>query len=120
MARVNIEINGRKYALGCEDGEEERLTELASQLDERISALADQFGQIGDQRLLVMAGISLLDELDEMREDMESHAETIAKDIRRKSEAEITQAREEEQGAVDALEAAARKIEKLADRLSRA
>jgi len=42
MAKVSININGRKYALGCEDGEEERLMRLGQKLDERVNNMADQ------------------------------------------------------------------------------
>ena len=59
MAKVSLNINGRKYALGCDDGEEERLMRLGQKLDDRVNNMANQFGQIGDLRLLVMAGITM-------------------------------------------------------------
>ena len=40
MAKVSININGRKYALGCEDGEEERLMRLGQKLDDRVNNMA--------------------------------------------------------------------------------
>jgi len=52
--RVSISVNGRKFGLGCEDGEEERLMRLGQKLDDRVNDMANQFGQIGDLRLLVM------------------------------------------------------------------
>ena len=61
MGRVSLDINGRKYAMGCEDGEEERLFRLGQKLDDRVNQIANQFGQIGDLKLLVMAGITLMD-----------------------------------------------------------
>ncbi len=117
MGKVNLEINGRKYALGCDDGEEERLTRLGRKLDARVRALADQFGQIGDVRLLVMASITLSDEMEELREDLESRAETATAELRRKSEDAIAAAQKSEITAADALADAARRIERLAEKL---
>jgi len=57
MAKVSFVINGRKYALGCDEGEEERLMRLGQKLDDRVNTMANQFGQIGDLKLMVMAGI---------------------------------------------------------------
>lgn len=65
MAQVNVEINGRKYRMACEDGQEEHLTGLAARLDEQVAALRQNFGEIGDNRLTVMAALALMDQLDE-------------------------------------------------------
>ena len=96
MAKVNLEINGRKYALGCDDGEEERLTRLGEKLDARVRTLADQFGQIGDVRLLVMAGITMTDEMEEMRENLEGKAETATTELRRETEHALAAAQKSE------------------------
>jgi len=124
MAKVNLEINGRKYALGCDDGEEERLTRLGQKLDARVRTLADQFGQIGDVRLLVMAGITMTDEMEEMRENQEGLAETATKELRRETEDALAAAQKleaaaqkSEVSAADALADAAKQIERLAEKL---
>ena len=78
MAKVNLDINGRRYALVCDDGEEARLLMLGSKLDERVRALADQFGQIGDLRLMLMAGITLMDELEDSGDAVDAKAESMA------------------------------------------
>ncbi|HHI88831.1 MAG TPA: cell division protein ZapA [Hellea balneolensis] len=119
MARVNLEINGRKYALGCDDGEEERLLRLGKILNDRVQMMADQFGQIGDVRLLVMAGITLADELDELNANIDSRTEDISNELRRKSEAAQAQAEKSQMNAADALADAARRIEELAEKLQR-
>jgi len=75
MAKVSININGRKYALGCDDGEEERLMRLGQKLDDRVNNMANQFGQIGDLRLMVMAGITMLDELEEMNKSVDTEVD---------------------------------------------
>ncbi len=119
MAKVSININGRKYALGCDDGEEERLLRLGQKLDDRITMLANQFGQIGDLRLLVMAGITLTDELEELNENSQEQAEKLSEKIRKDSEAALITAQHNELRASDSLIDAAQRIEKLAEKLSR-
>jgi cell division protein ZapA len=63
MGQVNVTINGRVYRMACEDGQEKHLHDLAARLDRTISGLKDGFGEIGDQRLTVMAAIMSMDEL---------------------------------------------------------
>src|SRR3954454_17347860 len=63
MSQVNVTINGRQYRMACEDGQEERLLELAGELDQRIVELRERFGEIGDTRLTVMAALTVADEL---------------------------------------------------------
>jgi len=53
--------------MGCQEGEEEHLQELARHLRSHVEGLAKQFGQIGDDRLLMMAGLMIADELWELR-----------------------------------------------------
>jgi cell division protein ZapA len=62
MAQVNVTINGRSYRMACDDGEEAHLAELAERLDRSIAQLRTRFGEIGDQRLTVMAAITLADQ----------------------------------------------------------
>lgn len=119
MAKVSLNINGRKYSLGCDDGEEERLMRLGFALDERVKAMANQFGQIGDLRLLVMAGITMTDELEELSSSIESEAAKMSKGIRKESNAAMAAARRNEKRAAESLTSAAEKIEKIAARLSR-
>lgn len=118
MAKVSLDINGRKYALGCDDGEEERLLRLGQSLDARIRNLADQFGQIGDLRLLVMAGITMEDELAEMQGQVTTQADALTEEIRDSSDRAIRAAEATKNTATDALLNAAQKIEQLAAKLS--
>jgi len=67
MAQVEVTINGRGYTVACEAGQESHLTQLAAMLDSRVTDLAGAVGQLGDARLLVMAGLLLADELEEAR-----------------------------------------------------
>jgi cell division protein ZapA len=65
MAAISTTINGRQFRLACEDGQEEHLTKLAQDLDQRIVDLRKKFGEIGDVRLTVMAALTVADELSE-------------------------------------------------------
>lgn len=65
MAEVSVEINGRKYRMACEDEQETRLTTLAARFNRYIEDFKGSFGEIGDNRLTVMAGIAVVDELAE-------------------------------------------------------
>jgi cell division protein ZapA len=118
MAKVSIAINGRKYALGCDDGEEERLERLGQQLDERLSMLANQFGQIGDLRLMVMAGITLMDELDELRDNVSAQAEQMSHDVQKQANSAKAHAARTERKAADMLNETAERIEAIAQRLA--
>jgi cell division protein ZapA len=120
MGKVSLNINGRAYGLGCEAGEEERLTRLGQRLDARVAQMADQFGQIGDLRLLVMAGITLLDEIEDPESSVELQIEERLGDMTKKLDV-ATKAREStEVEAVEGLMTAARRIERLAERLAEA
>ncbi|SOC36977.1 cell division protein ZapA [Rhizobium subbaraonis] len=65
MAQVTVLIDGKAYRMACEEGQEEHLSELAGSFDRYVSHLKSQFGEIGDLRLTVMAGIMVMDELSE-------------------------------------------------------
>lgn len=62
MGEVKIEIAGRLYRMACDDGEEERLKRLGAAFDATIAQLKESFGEIGDRRLVVMAGLMAADE----------------------------------------------------------
>ena len=68
MAQVTVTINGRSYPVACDAGEEERITELARYIDAKVKGFAQDVGQIGEARLLVMAALLLADELAEAHE----------------------------------------------------
>ena len=119
MAKVSIEINGRKYALGCDDGEEERLERLGQRLDDRLKMLANNFGQIGDLRLMVMAGITMMDELDELQGNISEQAERMALDVRKESEATKAHAARVERKATDTLIDTAERIEAMVAKLAK-
>ena len=118
MGKVNLSINGKQYALGCDDGEEERLTLLGNMLDTRVTQLADQFGQIGDLRLMVMAGITMLDEMEDLRAGRDASISDETRKIEQESQASLESAQLTEETAVGEMNAAAKALEELAARLS--
>ena len=63
MGQVNVTVNQRSYTVACGDGEEEHLIELAKYLDKRVKELTEAVGQVGDARLLLMAGLLICDDL---------------------------------------------------------
>jgi cell division protein ZapA len=69
VAKVDININGRVFAVACDEGQEDRVRELAGILDSRARLLASQStpGTVGETHLLVLAGLMLADELTEAR-----------------------------------------------------
>jgi len=90
MGKVSLNINGRRYGIGCEDGEEDRLMRLGQKLDDRVALMANQFGQTGDLRLLVMAGITILDELEDGASDIDAQVDARIGDLRKRMDAAVT------------------------------
>jgi cell division protein ZapA len=106
MAQVTIEVNGRPYAVGCEDGQEQHLRDLALIFDRQVRQVSQDMGQLGDTRLLLMGALLLADELADARSRLAAQQAEIAR-------LQSSQSRTETR-AVLALENAAKRIEKLA------
>ena len=64
MAKADIRIRGRSYSIACTPGQEMRVQRLAEQLDARLASISSAVGDIGDDRLLLIAALALMDELD--------------------------------------------------------
>lgn len=104
MAQVTLKINGFSYTLGCPDGQEPNLIALGGELDKRVASIKAQVGNLGEARLLVMAGVMLADELADLKRETEGSAKPPADDGR----------------TADALIGLARRLEGVATRLGRA
>lgn len=70
MPQVALTIAGRTYRVACGEGEEPHLQELAGDVDAKIDVLKQSFGEIGDQRLTIMAALTLADDLSEARQKL--------------------------------------------------
>jgi len=117
MAQVNASIAGRQFRLACEDGQEEHLQALAKDLDERIAALRQKFGEIGDTRLTVMAALMVSDELAEITRRVRRLEEeaTALKDARVVA---ADRAKAASSAVVNAFNSAAERIEGITKKLN--
>lgn len=70
MAQVSVTVNARRYEIACDDGQESHVFRLAEDVDRRIGQLVASLGQVGEARLLLLAGLLLADELEEMRDEL--------------------------------------------------
>lgn len=71
MGQVTFAINGRSYRIGCADGEEPRLRQLARDVGQRVDRLVMEFGQVGEARLMLMAALLAADELLDVRANLD-------------------------------------------------
>ena len=68
MANVNIKFNNKDYLLSCDDGQEESLKKLTKFLDNKYSELKDKLGNIGENKLLLITTIQLIDEYFDLKQ----------------------------------------------------
>ena len=67
MANVNIKFNGKEFLLSCDDGQEEHLEELSLHLNKKFNGLKNNLGNIGENKLLLITSIKIMDEYFETR-----------------------------------------------------
>ena len=106
MAQITVDVNGRPYAVGCQDGQEQHLIELAKLFDRQVRQVSQDMGQLGDTRLFLMGALLLADEL----ADAKTRLTSLQAELGR---LQSDRARVETR-AVSALENAAKRIESLA------
>jgi len=68
MANVNVKFNNKDYLLSCDDGQEESLKKLTIFLDKKYSELKDKLGNIGENKLLLITTIQLIDEYFDLKQ----------------------------------------------------
>ena len=81
MANVNIKFNNKNYLLSCDEGQEESLKKLTKFLDEKYSELKDKLGNIGENKLLLITTIKLIDEYFDLKQkvtDQKKKLDTIS------------------------------------------
>ncbi|MCX7309545.1 MAG: cell division protein ZapA [Afipia sp.] len=118
MSHVNVTINGRQYRMACEEGQESRLLRLAENLETRVVSLRGKFGEIGDQRLTVMAALTVADEL----VDAGARIRALEEEIIALREVRVTasdRARATQTAVANALNSASDRIEKMTQALNR-
>ena len=72
MANVNIKFNGKEFLLSCDDGQEEHLNELSVQLNNKFQKLKNDLGNIGENKLLLITSIKIMDEYFETKKKIDS------------------------------------------------
>jgi len=118
MSHINVTINGRQYRMACEEGQEVRLLKLAESLETRIQSLRGKFGEIGDARLTVMAALTVCDELVDAGNRIRTMEQELT-ELRDFRNAAVERARLTQTAVVNALNAAAERIEKSTKVLNR-
>lgn len=113
MVQVSVSINGRAYRMACEDGQEDHLMGLARRLDGMIGTLKQSFGEIGDQRLTVMAGIMAMDELKESAKRIQQLEGEVAA-LRDARTAVVAKSEGDQEDIAQRLDRAAEQLERLA------
>jgi cell division protein ZapA len=117
MGQVTVTIAQKVYRIACEDGQEEHLLGLAREVDAKIDDMRKAFGEIGDNRLTVMAAITFLDEREELRQRIRSLEADVAA-LRDAQAQASTRSEDSEMRVAAAILEAAERIEDVARRLA--
>ena len=117
MPQVNVTINGRQYRMACDEGQQQQLLALCDDLNRRIADFTGKFGGMGDARLILMAALSVADELADMQDRVRRLEQQLGTMRNARSVADgKTQANHAV--VADAFNAAAERIEQLSKRLN--
>ena len=117
MPQVAVTINGKTYRMACDEGEEAHLTELAQKLDGYVGYLKGSFGEIGDQRLTIMAGVMVVDELNELQKKVRG-LEADLENLRTSRDQMLGSSDEKDNAMMSALDGAAERLEAIARKLT--
>jgi cell division protein ZapA len=117
MSQVNVTISGKLYRMACDDGQEEHLGRLAERLDQTIERLRGEFGEIGDQRLTVMAAITMADQNSEAERRL-AQLESKVAGMEEARAAVVERQQTSEMAVARSIEAMAERVEALATRLA--
>ena len=117
MAQVNVTIAGKSFRMACDDGQEPHLIGLAQRVNAVIDRLRERFGEIGDQRLTVMAAITMADQSSETERRVKELEAEVA--MLREAEMSATAGHAHAEGQVAAaIESVAARLEAIAYRLN--
>ena len=79
MANVSIKFNGKEFLLFCEDGQEEHLEELLIQINQKFNNLKNDLGNLGENKLLLITAVKVMDEYYETKKKVEQKKEELKK-----------------------------------------
>ena len=117
MPEITVTIAGKPYRMACGEGEEQHLMALAADFDRRITALKQHFGEVGDNRLLIMAALTVADDLAEARRQTADAHKQIEQ--LQAAEQQVTQrTSESEADLAERIESAAAVVERMVDMLT--
>ena len=77
MANVSIKFNGKEFLLSCEDGQEEHLEELLIQINQKFNHLKNDLGNLGENKLLLITAVKVMDEYYETKKKVEQKKEEL-------------------------------------------
>ena len=77
MANVSIKFNGKEFLLSCEDGQEEHLEELLIQINQKFNNLKNELGNLGENKLLLITAVKVMDEYYETKKKVEIKKEEL-------------------------------------------
>jgi len=77
MANVSIKFNGKEFLLSCEDGQEEHLEELLIQINQKFNSLKNDLGNLGENKLLLITAVKVMDEYHETKKKVEIKKEEL-------------------------------------------
>ena len=77
MANVSIKFNGKEFLLSCEDGQEEHLEELLIQINQKFNNLKNDLGNLGENKLLLITAVKVMDEYYETKKKVEQKKEEL-------------------------------------------
>jgi cell division protein ZapA len=117
MSEVKITLNGRLYDIGCDPGQEARVVELASYIDQRLQQIARSGAAYSDAHLLVLTSLVLADELFDVKESASSVRNSAQKSVPVRAEALN---KEEEQVLNRILEQITKRVDGIAAKLQAA
>ena len=111
MANVNIKFNNKDYLLSCDDGQEESLKKLTKFLDKKYTELKDKLGNIGENKLLLITTIQLIDEYFDLKQRVSQQKKKLDDIAKKFQELKVL--------AIDYKEGKDKEINKLNDELER-
>ena len=118
MAHVIVQVNGRPYTMQCPEGEEDHLRELAELLDSEVKRVKSSVGNVGDIRMLVMAGLMVADRLSEAIQKIQNLEEQV-NGLREAKNAAQLEALEVQASLGERLLVASERLEVLAQHLGK-
>ena len=77
MANVSIKFNGKEFLLSCDDGQEEHLEELLIQINQKFNHLKNDLGNLGENKLLLITAVKVMDEYYETKKKVEKKKEEL-------------------------------------------